>query len=32
MECGLSIAGFKELKAGDLIQSFKEVEVKRSLY
>jgi hypothetical protein len=32
MECGLSFADFKELKAGDLIQSYKEVEVKRKLY
>lgn len=32
MDCGLSFAEFKELKVGDLIQSFNEVQVKRKLY
>jgi len=31
MECGLSFAEFKELKAGDLVQSFIEVQMKRKL-
>ena len=32
MECGLSFAEFKELKVGDLVQSFIEVQMKRKLY
>ena len=31
MECGLSFAEFKELKVGDLVQSFIEVQMKRKL-
>jgi translation initiation factor IF-2 len=31
-ECGLSFAEFEDLKVGDLVQSFKELEVKRKLY
>ena len=31
-DCGLSFAKFEELKVGDLIQSYKEIESKRKLY
>jgi translation initiation factor IF-2 len=31
-ECGLSFADFEDLKVGDLVQSFKEHEIKRKLY
>ncbi len=30
-DCGLSIAGYNDLKVGDLIEGFEEVEVNRSL-
>lgn len=31
MECGLTIKGFNDIKAGDVIEGFEEVEVKRTL-
>ena len=31
-ECGLSFEEFDTLKVGDLVQSYKEVEVRRKLY
>lgn len=31
-ECGLSFADFEDLRVGDLVQSFKEHEVRRKLY
>ena len=30
-DCGLSIAGYNDIKVGDFIESFEEVEVKKSL-
>ncbi len=30
-ECGLNIAGFNDIKAGDFIESFEQVEVKKTL-
>ena len=30
-DCGLSIAGFNDIKVGDIIESFEEVEVARSI-
>jgi translation initiation factor IF-2 len=30
-ECGLNINNFNDIKVGDLIESFQEVEVKRTL-
>ena len=30
-DCGLSIAGYNDLKVGDLIEAFEEVEVNRTL-
>ena len=30
-DCGLSIAGYNDLKVGDMIEAFEEVEVNRSL-
>ena len=30
-ECGLSVAGYNDLKVGDFIESFEEVEVKKTL-
>jgi translation initiation factor IF-2 len=30
-ECGISLAGFNDIKVGDVIESFEQVEVKRSL-
>ena len=31
MECGISLVGFNDLKAGDMIETFVEVEVKQTL-
>lgn len=31
MECGLTIKNFNDIKVGDMVESFEEVEVKRSL-
>ena len=31
MECGLSIKNYSDLKTGDMIEAFEEVEVKRTL-
>lgn len=31
MECGLSIKNFSDLKVGDMIEAFEEIEVKRTL-
>lgn len=31
MDCGISIKGFNDIKVGDLIEAFREVEVKRTL-
>ena len=31
MECGLSIRNYNDLKVGDIIEAFEEVEVKRTL-
>lgn len=31
MECGLSIRGYNDLKVGDIVEGFEEVEVKRTL-
>ena len=31
MECGLSIKNYNDIKAGDMIEAFEEVEVKRTL-
>lgn len=31
LECGLNIAGYNDIKVGDLIESFEEIEVKKSL-
>jgi formate hydrogenlyase subunit 3/multisubunit Na+/H+ antiporter MnhD subunit len=30
-ECGMSIAGFNDIKEGDFIEAFKIVEIKRTL-
>lgn len=30
-ECGISLAGYNDIKVGDVIESFEEVEIKRSL-
>ncbi|MBR9975746.1 MAG: translation initiation factor IF-2 [Bacteroidetes bacterium] len=30
-ECGISLAGFNDIKVGDVVESFEQVEVKRSL-
>ena len=30
-DCGLSIAGYNDLKVGDMVEAFEEVEVNRSL-
>ena len=30
-ECGLNISNFNDIKVGDFIEAYKEVEVKRSL-
>ena len=31
MECGMSIKNFNDIKVGDIIEGFEEVEVKRKL-
>jgi translation initiation factor IF-2 len=31
MECGLSIRNYSDLKLGDIVEGFEEVEVKRTL-
>lgn len=30
-ECGLNIANYNDIKIGDIIEAFEEVEVKKSL-
>ena len=30
-DCGLSIVGYNDLKVGDLVEAFEEVEVNRTL-
>ncbi len=30
-DCGMSIAGYNDIKVGDIIEGFEEVEVNRSL-
>ena len=31
LDCGLSIAGYNDIKTGDLIEAFEEKEVERSI-
>jgi translation initiation factor IF-2 len=31
MECGIGIKNYNDLKAGDIIEAFEEIEVKRTL-
>jgi len=30
-ECGISFANYQDLKVGDLVESFEEIEVRKSL-
>jgi translation initiation factor IF-2 len=31
MECGLTIKNYNDIKTGDIVEAFEEVEVKRTL-
>ncbi len=31
MECGISVKGFNDIKAGDIVEAFEEIETKRTL-
>ncbi len=31
-DCGMSIAGYNDIREGDLIEGFEQVEVSRTLY